>query len=322
MATAPRQTGSTFKPIVYATGLEQGTITPSTILPDVPKTYGKDYRPSNYNGQFYGRVSVRQALGNSLNIPAVETANRVGTDRVARTAQRLGITTLSEHASENLSTALGAEGISLYELTGVYATLANGGYKTGPKTITEITDKHGDSVHYTQTPAYQALDSRVAFQLTSILSDNETRRQVFGNTLVVDHPAAAKTGTTQEFRDAWTIGYTPNLAIGIWIGNSNNDPLYNLPGALGAAPLWRDLMNHFLAEKPAEEFTPPPGILAVRVCSNGGILPETTPRGIGRVEYFLPGTQPSQRCVFSTPTPVQEDAEKDKKLVPEALAAE
>lgn len=322
MAVAPRQTGSTFKPIVYATALEQGIITPSTLIPDVPKTYGKDYRPVNYDGRFRGNVTVRQALGNSLNIPAVETAYRVGPAKVAKMAERLGVTTLSEHASENLSTALGAEGISLYELTGVYATLANEGYRTGPKTITSISDKHGDPVSYTQVSSYQALDSRIAFQLTSILSDNDTRRQVFGNTLVVDHPAAAKTGTTQNFRDAWTVGYTPTLAVGVWIGNSNNDQLYNLPGATGAAPVWRELMNHFLAETAAEEFTPPPGILAVRVCRNGGVLPETAPQSIGRVEYYLPGTQPSHRCVLSTPTPEVREEDSENKLVPEALAAE
>ncbi|MEX0649460.1 MAG: PBP1A family penicillin-binding protein [Candidatus Andersenbacteria bacterium] len=327
MAISPRQTGSAFKPIVYAAAFEQGALTPSSLLPDLPKTYGKNYRPVNYDGKFRGRVSVRQALGNSLNVPAVETTQRIGPARVVKMAERLGITTLSKEASSNLSTALGSEGISLYELTGVYATLANSGYRMGPKTIMNIKDKHEKPVIYEQVSPYQALDSRIAFQLTSILADNDTRRQIFGNTLVVDRPAAAKTGTTQNYRDNWTVGYTPSLAVGVWIGNSNNDPLASVAGAIGAAPLWRDLMNHFLAEQDAEEFTPPAGIITARVCHNGGLLPDTAPRGMGYTEYYLPGTEPTSRCVLTTPSPSPESGEAtpegpDKKLIPEALASE
>ncbi|MEX1112304.1 MAG: PBP1A family penicillin-binding protein [Candidatus Andersenbacteria bacterium] len=323
MATAPRQTGSAFKPIVYAAAFEQGDITPSTILPDKPKTYGKDYRPANYDGRFRGQVSVRQALGNSLNVPAVETTYRIGPARVVNMAKRLGITTMRPEASHNLSTALGSEGISLYELTGAYATFANGGYQTGPKTILNIKDKHNKLVAFEQVQARQSLDSRIAFQITSILSDNNTRRQVFGDSLVVNHPAAAKTGTTQNFRDNWTVGYTPSLAVGIWIGNSNNDPLDRVAGALGAAPIWRDLMNHFLAEQEPKEFTPPPGLLAVRVCRNGGVLSDSAPATAGRLEYYLPGTQPTHRCILTTPSPTPENPEEEGgQIIPEALARE
>lgn len=287
MATAPRQTGSAFKPLVYATAFEQRTITPATILHDIRQTFGKDYRPENYDGRFRGNIVVRRALALSLNIPAVEVGNRVGIPAVITLARRMGISTLSLETSNHLATALGSSEISLYELTSAYGTFANNGMWNAPVKILEINDKKHQPVAINTSTPQKAISEETAFLISSILSDTKARADMFGNSLTISKTAAVKTGTTNNYRDAWTMGYTPNIAVGVWVGNNDNKPMDRVAGSLGAAPIWRDLMEHVLTTIPTNDFTTPIGIRSVRYCGNQ--------------EFFIRGTEPrQQRC---TPRP-------------------
>ncbi|HLC49736.1 MAG TPA: PBP1A family penicillin-binding protein [Candidatus Andersenbacteria bacterium] len=285
MATSPRQTGSAFKPIVYATALEEKVVTAATILQDRPTTFIGNYQPKDYDNKWRGPVTVRRALANSLNVPAVETIIKTGIPNVVALAKKLGISTIRDNAIYNPSTALGAENITLLDLTSAYGVFANHGILHKPNTIMHIKNKYDQDIVFKKKPAIHVLDERVAFIISSILSDANARAEIFGKLLTISRSAAVKTGTTQDYRDGWTIGYTPNLAVGVWIGNNDNTSMYRTPASIGAAPLWKLLMEHYLAELPNEEFAPPAGI---------AIRPSCYSRGI---EYFLPGTEFTQRCL-------------------------
>lgn len=286
MAISPRQTGSAFKPIVYAAGLTEKSITASTILHDTPTTFAGNYRPKDYDNKWRGPVLVRRALANSLNVPAVETITKTGIANVVSLARSLGISSISNNAQYNLATALGAEPISLLELTNAYATFANQGTYNAPVFIREIRDKYDKPIPLSYPKPRQALDPKVAFIISSILSDGKARAEIFGNMLTISRPAAVKTGTTQSYRDGWTVGYTPNLTVGIWIGNNDNAPMDRLPASQGAAPLWRTLMEQYSANLPQEEFIPPDGLTSKYMCN-------------GQKEYFLPDTEPTRHCTPS-----------------------
>ena len=302
MATSPRQPGSTFKPIVYATAFSKNLLTPSSILIDAPQTFGKKYRPVNYDGRYRGPITVRRALANSLNIPAVETLSRVGIPSVIELAEQMGVTTISDTAQNNLSIALGSEAVSLIDLTNVYSTFANYGVNTGKKMITNIYDKYGTPLQIDSHKPKRAVSAEVSFLISSILSDNDSRKAVFGDILVLSKEAAAKTGTTQDFKDAWTVGYTPDFTVGVWIGNSDNTPMQNLPGALGAAPLWRTLMEHMLANQPSQLFSPPPRIVSANICRTRGHS-SATGEGYGHKEFYIKGTEPTRYCAPTQPPP-------------------
>lgn len=295
MAISPRQTGSAFKPIVYATGIENKSLTAASILRDIPTTFPGNYKPQNYDSTWRGPVSVRRALANSLNIPAVEAIVKTGIPEVVALAKKMGISTMSEHSIYNLSTALGAENITLLDLTSAYGTFANDGTHITPQTIVHLEDKYGREIPHKKPSPVQALSPQTSFIISSILSDNRARAEIFGNLLTISRPAAVKTGTTQDYRDGWTVGYTPNLAVGVWIGNNDNSPMYRTPASVGAAPLWKNLMEKYTPELPKEDFIPPAGIATRTVCQ-------------GRtVEYFIPGTEPRRNCVPipipASPTP-------------------
>lgn len=279
MAIAPRQTGSAIKPFIYAAGFQNNILTPTSPLHDIPTTFGKDYRPVNYDGRFHGTINVRYALGNSLNIPAVEAAARIGLEKIKQLSQAAGLAAFADTQDYNLAIALGAKEISLLDLTSAYGTFANHGLHVPYTLVTSIVDKHGKSINYPISPSKQAIDPAVAYQITSILTDNITRRPTFGSLLELPFPVAAKTGTSQSFRDAWTIGYTPDRLVGIWIGNSNNTQMNNLPGATSAAPLWKTIMLHLAELSPPSNFTQPPSIIATNVC--------------GHIEYYKTNNAPS-----------------------------
>ncbi len=285
MAISPRQTGSAFKPIVYAAGIEEKVLTAATVLHDTPTTFPGNYKPQNYDSKWRGPVLVRRALANSLNIPAVEAIIKAGIPDVVALAKKLGISTMSEHAIYNLSTALGAENIPLLELTSAYGTFANEGAYIPPTIVTRAQDKYGREIPLKKKAPAQALSPQTSFIISSILSDNKARAEIFGNLLTISRSAAVKTGTTQDYRDGWTVGYTPNLAVGVWIGNNDNTPMYRTPASVGAAPLWKLLMERYISELPQQEFTPPAGIAIRTVCHS------RTP------EYFIPGTEPTRNCV-------------------------
>lgn len=312
VATASRQPGSSFKPIVYAKALEEGLITPATVLHDTPTAYPGGYAPENYDNQFRGEVLARRALANSLNVASVEVMNKVGVHKTIEMAQRLGITTLENPSDYGLSLVLGAGEVKPIELTNAYATFANKGVKNDVFLISEIKDKMGETIYTNKPNQKKVLSEEVAFLVSSILSDNNARSEIFGNSLTISRPAAAKTGTTQNFRDAWTLGYTPSLAVGVWIGNNDNTQMNSVAGSLGAAPIWRLLMERFLAGTTVERFTPPSGVYATWICTYNGLkLEDKTATSSAMREYFIKGAGPTGVCVPPTPTP-EPISEEDK----------
>lgn len=298
VALSPRQPGSSFKPIYYAAALDRGLITPATILKDQPVSYPLKpgiYKPKNYDGRFRGNVSVRRALANSLNVPSVEVLNKLGIPQAVEMGQEMGLTTLKDPAEYGLSLALGAGEIKLLDLTGAYAVFANGGNKNQVTTILEIRDKEDQVIYSYEPNPKQIVSPQTAFLISSILSDSNTRREIFGNTLDNKLAAAVKTGTTENYKDAWTIGYTPSLAVGAWVGNNDGTPMDNIAGSLGAAPIWKSLMENFLNGLPVESFNVPEGINSLTVCSYNGLIAKEATSSAVR-EYFIQGTEPKGIC--------------------------
>lgn len=314
MAISPRQPGSSFKPVIYGRALEENLINPATILQDVKTTFNGGYTPHDYDYKYRGPVTVRRALSNSLNIPAVEVMQKVGVSQGLAEAQKFGIDTLDPKYNYGLSLVLGSGEIPLLEMTNAYAVFADQGIYHKTTGVISIKDKYGTTVlaptnlfsflnlidpFHWFTPAAQngnrVISQDAAYLVTSILSDNQARAEEFGDALTIPWPAAVKTGTTNDFRDALTLGYTPSIVVGVWIGNNDNKPMDNIAGSLGAAPIWRNVMEYYLEGKPVEQFTQPSDIISEYVCPYGPYTREYQ-------EYFMPGTQPDS-CDQPTPYP-------------------
>ena len=311
MALARRQPGSAFKPFLYAQALDpQGARgssteesrpwTAATPMLDVTNTFptheGKSYTPKNYDGLEHGLVPVRQSLASSLNIPAVLTLQQVGIANTIHFAEQLGITSLGDPNEYDLSLALGGGQMSLLELTGAFAVLANEGVKTDHPTILDIHNADGTLLYQPDpTSSLQILDPRVVWLLSDILSDDDARSLGFGHnsTLKIDRPAAVKTGTTTNFHDNWTIGYTPDIVIGVWVGNSDYQAMKDVTGLTGAAPIWHETIRKVLEGRPKTEFARPEGLIQVEICALSGLLP-TEFCNHTRTEWFIAGTEPTQ----------------------------
>jgi 1A family penicillin-binding protein len=261
----PRQPGSSFKPIVYAAGLIKG-YTPETTLWDVNtifKTDVKNYEPKNYDLKEHGPVSVRQALQGSLNIPAVKMLYLVGVSRVLDFADSLGYTTLTDRSRFGLSLVLGGGEVTLLEHANAYAAFANEGVQMPTSAILKVEDANGATLdEWKPVDGTRVVDADITHTMSNILSDNAARTYVFGanNYLTLSsRPAAAKTGTTNDFHDAWTLGYTPSLVTGVWVGNNNNDAMKRgADGSQIAAPIWQGYMKRALDKTPVEQFPTPP----------------------------------------------------------------
>ncbi len=262
VATANRQPGSSFKPYVYLTAFTKGYL-PETMLYDVDTqfetTEGKSYQPQNYDGKFHGPLPIMKALGGSLNIPAVKTLYLVGVNNAIAMAKNLGISGLNDPSRLGLSLVLGGGVVKLIDHVGAYGTLATGGIKHEKTAILRIVNAKGEvQEEYTSNPGERVVEEKYVAMLDSILSNNDNRAWVFGdkNPLRFDtRPVVAKTGTTNEFRDGWTVGYTPSLAVGVWAGNNDNSPL--VTGADGvnvAAPIFRSFLDKVLINTPIENF--------------------------------------------------------------------
>jgi 1A family penicillin-binding protein len=312
--TSQRQPGSSFKPLVYSYALENKMITPSTVLNDSPTTYkgvvlanlaprgdgSETYAPTNYDNTFRGQVLVRRALANSLNVPAVQVMAMVGVDNALQQARKLGITTLGDYSNYGLSLVLGAGEVRPLDLTAAYATFANSGKYNKPQSILEIKDKDNNKIFEFKPNPKQVLDQGVAYQISSILSDRQVRFEEFGGTLDTKVGAAVKTGTTNSYKDAWTMGYTDSVAVGVWVGNNDNRPMDQIAGSLGAAPIFKALVDKF-SNGPAN-FVKPSNIVSVSVCKyNGLLLREATSSGYS--ENFITGTVPTKNCYIPKPTP-------------------
>jgi 1A family penicillin-binding protein len=287
-----QQPGSSIKPLTYAAALspnENGELdwTVADLLWDVAVDYpqfdGSSYAPVNYDGRFRGPVRVRAALANSYNIPAVLLLQDLGVPRLLQFAQQMGITTWQEDSSNyGLSLTLGGAEVTPLDLTAAYAVFANGGNRVSPVAILSVLKSNGE-VLFEQPPqaAVSVLDPRVAYLISNILDDDEARVPAMGrdNPLALPFPAAAKTGTSNDFRDNWTVGYTPGLVVGVWAGNTDNSEMINISGLTGAAPLWSDYMqavytNYDLLAtltvngvEPAADFVQPDGLEQRPLCS-------------------------------------------------------
>jgi len=314
MTIAPRQPGSALKPVLYAAALDPSRSpqegrppapwTAATMLLDVSTSFvtqdGKAYTPANYDRHENGPVLVREALASSLNIPAVITLDHVGMTGLFEQATELGITTLQDPQRYDLSLALGGGAVRLIELTTGYAAFANGGYRVTPESILEVSDLGGNLLYTAPSVSNKrVLDERVAWLISDILSDNDARMIGFGpnSTLRIDRPAAVKTGTTSNFHDNWTVGYTPDLAVGVWVGNTNYEPMREVNGLTGAAPIWHQFIRTVLTGSPPQPFNRPQDMVQEEVCFLSGLLP-TPACPYRRWEWFIEGTQPTQADTF------------------------
>lgn len=267
VAIRPRQPGSSFKPFVYATAFSRG-YTPDTVIYDVEtvfKTDQADYIPHNYTGKEYGPVTMRKALAGSLNIPAVKTLYLAGINNVLDNAEKFGYTTLTDRSRFGLSLVLGGGEVSLLEHTAAFATLAQEGTYHQPQAILKIEDSNGKVLYEYKpedNPGTVAMAPEPIRSVVSIMSDNAARAYIFTekNWLTLpNRPVAAKTGTTNDFHDAWTLGFTPSLAAGVWTGNADNAAMKTgADGSAIAAPIWNEFMRTVLAGTPVEGFNPPP----------------------------------------------------------------
>lgn len=262
VAIRDRQPGSSFKPYVYLTAFAEGYL-PETMLYDVETQFetaeGKSYQPQNYDGKFHGPLPMMKTLGGSLNVPAVKTLYLVGVNDAIKMAKNLGISGLNDPSRVGLSLVLGGGEVKLLDHVSAYGTLATGGVKHEKTAILRIESAKGELLEeFKSTPGERVVEEKYVAMLDSVLSNNENRAWVFGenNPLRFDgRSVAAKTGTTNEFRDGWTVGYTPSLAVGVWAGNNNNSAM--VEGADGvnvAAPIFRAFLDKTLTNYPIEEF--------------------------------------------------------------------
>ncbi|MGD1996085.1 MAG: transglycosylase domain-containing protein [Anaerolineae bacterium] len=302
-ALALRQPGSAIKPVTYGAAFDprrERPLTPASVVLDVrtafPTREGQPYVPVNYDRRFHGPVSAREALACSYNVPAVRVLQEVGVDRMVALAGDLGLSSFGTGEGFGLALTLGGGEVQLLELTSAYAALANGGRRVEPYGVLEVRDAEGRMRYGTRSGlGTQVLDPRVVYLITDILADNEARAPAFGpsSVLSLSRPAAAKTGTSSDWRDNWTLGYTPQLVAGVWAGNADGQPMIRVSGVEGAGPIWHDFMEAALRGRPVVAFAEPQGLERVRVCALSGLLP--TPYCLRtRTELFIAGTAPTQ----------------------------
>ena len=319
---ATRQPGSSIKPITYAAAFDPviaaaygyQPLTPASMLVDVRTAFvtqeGQPYVPENYDRTWRGPVLLRQSLASSYNLIAVKVLNYIGLETMIDLARSLGITTF-DNKNFGLALTLGGGEVRLLELTAAYGAFANGGRRLEPVAITRITDHTGKIIYELPrqlNPGPPVMDERTAYLITDILSDNYARRSTFGegSPLYLSRPAAAKTGTTQDWRDNWTVGYTPDLLTGVWVGNADNEPMRHVSGVTGAAPIWHDLMEELHKGRPLHDFSRPAGVVEKTVCADNGLLPvERGAESVGptdaRASYAIRQANMLQTSQFPVP---------------------
>ena len=290
MALVPRQPGSAFKIFTYTAGIESGKITMGSWILDapvrVPLSDGSFYQPHNYDGSYHGWQPIPFALGNSLNVPAVKVEVMTGIPQVVDAARRMGVTTLDgAPASYQPSLTLGGYEVPLLDMAAGAGTLAAQGTYRRPQAILRVTAHDGQTL-FADDPRSRsraAVSAQASFIMTSMLSEDRNRQMEFGRSgalVIPGHHAAAKTGTTSDFRDNLTVGYTPDLAVAVWVGNADHSPMQGVTGITGAAPIFHGFMVAALQGAPDSWFSPPPGLQVISVD--------------GYTAYLLPGTAPNQ----------------------------
>lgn len=299
---ANRQPGSSIKPINYALALFRGLITPATIIMDVPTTFGAagttPYRPVNYDGAFHGPVQVRYALGNSYNIPAVKVLALNGVVEFVKFAKDMGINTFEDPSRYGLSLTLGGGEVKMTEMATAFGVFANEGIRQDLVPVLKVEDSKGRVLEeFKQKAGKRILSKEVSFQISSMISDNSARTAAFGPSSLLNikgKTVAVKTGTTDDKRDNWTIGYTPSYLVATWVGNNDNTPMNPAlaSGITGAAPIWNEIMKFILNDKVNEAFKVPSSIHGMEICSSTGGLKNTGCSN--RFEYFIAGTEPKK----------------------------
>ena len=307
-AMAYRQPGSALKPFTYALAMLPDNAEPytaGTLILDVETPFItqrlESYTPANYALVEHGPVLVRESLASSLNIPAVVTLEHVGVERFIDFLEDTGIENLVDNTDVDLSITLGGGEVRLLDMVQGYSVFSNGGHFVEPTLLLQVSDHTGEVLYEWQPHPLETkvLDERVAYLITDILSDNEARLLGFtrNNPLNIGRPAAAKTGTTTDFRDNWVVGYTPNLVVGVWVGNANNVPMQDVTGVSGAGPIWNLFMRQALLGQPELEFERPEGLVEVEICATSGMLPGAL-CPLKRIELFIEGTQPNEEDTF------------------------
>ncbi len=294
---AARQPGSAFKPFIYAAAMDNG-YTPTEMILDTPVSFragnGLDWSPQNYAHKFRGPVTLRQALAQSLNVPAAKLLQKLGTPVVSSYARRMGI---RSRLVGDLSLSLGTSEVNLLELTSAYGVFANQGVRTTPVFVLKVEDKNGKVLEQSRVTAEDALSPETALTMTNMLAsvmENGTAASARALGLAV--PAAGKTGTTDDYTDAWFIGYTPDLVAGTWVGFDRKRKIGpNMTGAAAALPIWVDMVAAATKGKPPVEFPVPSGVVSRQICAQTGLLanpgcPET------EVELFREGSEPTGAC--------------------------
>lgn len=289
MATTARQPGSSFKPIFYARAMADDIIAPASIIRDEKTTFG-DWTPKNASGKFYGDVSVRHALGWSLNIPAVKVLEQVGVDTAIDQAKAMGITTLGSSSQYGLTLALGSAEVPLTEMTNAYATFADEGQYKNTAIIASISNKYSKTIYSATTKTTQTLSKQGAYLISNVLSDNSAKTLIFGSSLNVYgtdgklKSVAVKTGTTDDSRDGLAIGYTPSIAVGVWVGNNDNTIMQS-GGADTAGPIWKAIMKAVIGSS-SPSFIEPTGVIKEEACINSTRIED----------YFLLSTRLATSC--------------------------
>jgi len=310
VAIANRQPGSSIKPINFATGLIN-EYTAATPFVDkrvcFPNPGQASYCPRNYDGAFHGVVQMREALANSYNIPAVKMLKLNTTESMIRVAEKMGITTFTDDPDRyGLSLTLGGGEVTMLQMTEAFGVFANSGYRVPLQPILKIERADGEIIEEYEKPTsilsgIKAIPEGVAFIISHILQDNAARTPAFGANSplkIPDYPVSVKTGTTNDYRDNWTIGYTPSYVASVWVGNNDNTPLRGVTsGVTGAAPIWNDIMTALLEGTDPEELKQPESVVGANICSDSGLRPQAdgSPyRCPTKYEYFIKDTIPNK----------------------------
>lgn len=300
VTTALRQPGSSIKVATYAAAFKLGFSPGNTIL-DVPVRFadewGNSYSPQNYDGKYHGPVSIRTALGSSYNIPAVKMLSTVGVEEMAQTAKDLGITTFNDPKRFGLSLTLGGGEVKMIDMMTLYGALSQLGSKRVATPILKVTDSNGNVLEEYENHSTRAITPEVAYLVTDILIDNKARTPAFGSNSLLNIPGktvAVKTGTSDNKRDNWTFGYTPQFVVGVWVGNNDNTPMNQqlTSGVSGAAPIWNKIMQSLLEGKENQAFTRPAGVIEARVDGRkdltiASILPKSLVRIAKKEDKFI-----------------------------------
>lgn len=321
VTTALRQPGSSIKPINYAIGIERKLVTAGTTFLDVPTCFGvvgqPSYCPKNYDGKFHGPVQLRFALGNSFNIPAVKMLYLNTVRDMVASASAFGLTTIQNPDNYGLSLTLGGGEVRMVDMAEAFGIFANGGIKKSLVAIRKVIDRDGKVIsEYTdpnldkEIPSQllltgpRVLSNETTFIISHILLDNNARTEAFGSNselVIPGHAVSVKTGTTDDLRDNWTIGYTPAVLVTTWVGNNDNTPMnrYLVSGVTGAAPIWHKLMVRALQGKPDIWPKQPENVVGAQICVISGLLPpnpDGSDKGCAtRFEYFIKGTVPTEK---------------------------